>query len=174
MVSGLETYERRIREFFAKPPFNMRFDNEQIVLFRTALTHASFVEEYNVNHDNKIQSYERLEFLGDAVLEFIVCDEAYHISSLKDEGEMTNRFKQSAVANAKICEYLDFNMIDYENVALLGRSFRTGKGDRFSDDMRSDIFEAIIAATYLSFGMDRAKRLVQDIILLPLMEKFEF
>ena len=174
MVSGLETYERRIREFFAKPPFNMRFDSEQIVLFRTALTHSSFVEEYNINHENKIQSYERLEFLGDAVLEFIVCDEAYNIPSLKDEGEMTNRFKQAAVANARICEYLDFNKIDYEGVALLGRSFRSGKGDRFSDDMRSDIFEAIIAATYLAFGMDRARRLVQDIILLPLMEKFDF
>ena len=174
MTDGLEIYEKRIREFFAKSPFNMRFDDGQIALFRTALTHSSFVEEYNINHVDKIQSYERLEFLGDAVLEFIVCDEAYNIQSLKDEGAMTNRFKQTAVANARICEYLEFNKIDYEDVALLGRSFRTGKGDRFSDDMRSDIFEAIIAATYLSFGMERARRLVQDIILLPLMEKFEF
>ena len=174
MVTGLEMYERRIREFFAKPPFNLRFDNEQIVLFRTALTHSSFVEEYNVNHDNKIQSYERLEFLGDAVLEFIVCDEAYNLGTLKDEGEMTNKFKQAAVANAKICEYLEFNKIDYEDIALLGKSFRSEKGDRFSDDMRSDIFEAIIAATYLAFGMDRARLLIQDIILLPLMERFEF
>lgn len=174
MVTGLETYERHIREFFAKPPFNLRFDNDQVALFRTAMTHPSFAEEYNVNHDVKIQSYERLEFLGDAVLEFIVCDEAYHIDSLKDEGEMTNRFKQSAVANAKICEYLDFNKIDYEEIALLGRSFRSEKGDRFSDDMRADIFEAIIGATYLTFGIERAKRIVQDIILLPLMERFEF
>ncbi|MBE6516811.1 MAG: hypothetical protein E7Z67_01315 [Thermoplasmata archaeon] len=174
MVTGLEMYERRIREFFAKPPFNLRFDNEQIVTFRTAMTHTSFAEEYNVNHEVKIQSYERLEFLGDAVLEFIVCDEAYKIGSLKDEGQMTNNFKQAAVANAKICEYLEFNKIDYEDVALLGRSFRSEKGDRFSDDMRADIFEAIIAAAYLTFGIDCARRLIQDIVLLPLMERFEF
>ena len=152
----------------------MRFDDEQIVLFRTALTHASFVEEYNINHENKIQSYERLEFLGDAVLEFITCDEAYNIPSLRNEGEMTNRFKQEAVANAKICEYLDINKVDYGGVALLGRSFRKEGGERISNDMRSDMFEAIIAATYLTFGMERARRLIQDIILLPLMERFEF
>ena len=174
MVSGLETYERHIREYFAKPPFNMRFDDRQIELFRTALTHPSFSEEYNVNHEVKIKSYQRLEFLGDAVLEFIVCDEAYNISSLRDEGEMTNNFKQAAVANAKICEYLRFNKIDYEDVALLGHSFRSGKGDHFSDDMRADMFEAILAATYLSFGIDKAKHLVQDIILLPLMENYQF
>ena len=87
---------------------------------------------------------------------------------------MTNNFKQAAVANAKICEYLEFNKIDYEDVALLGRSFRSEKGDRFSDDMRADIFEAIIAAAYLTFGIDCARRLIQDIVLLPLMERFEF
>lgn len=174
MVTGLETYERNIREFFAKHPFNMRFDDEQIKLFRTAMTHASFVQEYNVNHPVPIQSYERLEFLGDAVLELIVCEEAYNIPSLSDEGEMTNSFKQSAVANAKIAEYLRFNKIDYEDIVLLGRSFRSEKGDSFNDDMRADIFEAILAATYLSFGLDRARRLVQDIVLLPLMENYQF
>ena len=89
MDYDLERYERAIRELLAREPFDLHPDKEQIGLFRTAMTHDSFTSEYHDKFGKDISSYERLEFLGDAVLELVTCEAAYNLDSLPSEGKMT-------------------------------------------------------------------------------------
>lgn len=167
MVCTLERYEMGIRELLAKPPFEIHPDKEQIHIFRTAFTHDSFTEEYNRKVSAHIESYQRLEFLGDAVLEYLVCDEAY-ASGMGDEGRMTNDFKQKAVANDRIAEYLLAAGIEIDDYMLLGNAFHVPNGNTVTNDLRADVFEALVAAVYLTFGMECARRIVRCIILDPL------
>lgn len=173
MDDALGRYEGNIRVLLAREPFCIHPDMTQMPLFTSAFTHDSFTEEYNKKARVPLESYERLEFLGDAVLEYIVCDEAYRLPWLKSEGQMTNDFKQKAVANRNIAEYLRNIGIVFDGCMLLGKSFRSKNGDTVNDDMRSDVFEALIAATYLTFGMDSARRIVRKIILDPLEASLE-
>ena len=167
-MTVLEKHEMSIREFLAREPFCIHPDREQIRLFQSAFSHDSFTEEYNKKTVNKIDSYERLEFLGDAVLEFIVCDAAYRLPQLGSEGSMTNDFKQKAVSNAKIAEYLREAGLDLDAHMLVGNSFNSKNGDRINDDMRSDVFEALLAAIYLTYGLECARSVVQRVIVDPL------
>ena len=167
MVCTLERYEMGIRELLAKPPFEIHPDKEQIHLFRTAFTHDSFTEEYNRKASAHIESYQRLEFLGDAVLEYLVCDEAYRIG-MGNEGRMTNDFKQKAVANDRIAEYLSQAGVDLDGCMLLGNAFHVSNGNIVTNDLRADVFEALVAAVYLTMGMECARCLVKRIILEPL------
>lgn len=170
MTDELERHERRLREFLAREPFCLHPDKSQITIFQRAFTHDSFTEEYNKKAARPIESYERLEFLGDAVLEFVVCDSAYRIPQLDSEGALTNDFKQKAVSNARITEYLRDAGMDLDGHMLVGNGFRSAKGDDISDDMRSDVFEALVAAIYLTFGLECARSVIDKIILTPLKE----
>ena len=172
MDYNLEPYEKNIREFLAKPPFSLRFKKEDISLFIRAFTHTTFMEEYNNVHDSKIESYQRLEFLGDAILELVACDEAYSISSLNDEGKLTD-FKQKAVANKEVAYYIKRSHLDLDKLMLLGNSYHTGD-TQITDSLRADVFEALIAAVYLEMGLPVAKRIIQDVILTWLEENYEF
>ena len=170
MVETLEKHEMDIREFLARGPFGLHIrDKTQMRILLTAFTHNSFIEEYNRKSMAKLESYQRLEFLGDAVLEYLVCDEAYRMGSLLDEGQMTNDFKQKAVANRSIAKYLRDAGVDIGGHILLGNSFSAKEGgNQVTDDMVADVFEAFVAALYLTFGMECARSLVDRIILGPL------
>ena len=65
-------FEMDVRQFLARPPFRFRnVPQDGLALFCAALTHDSYSNERGG------ESYERLEFLGDAILEFVVCDHVY-------------------------------------------------------------------------------------------------
>jgi len=174
MTDRLERHERELREFLAKEPFSLHFDKTQIRLFQAAFTHDSFTEEYNKKALSRIESYERLEFLGDAVLEFLVCECAYGLPQLGSEGAMTNDFKQKAVSNARIAEYLRAAGVDVDSVMLMGNAFSSANGSRINDDLRADVFEALLAAVYLTFGIDCARTIVEKVILRPLRDSLGF
>lgn len=114
-----------------------------------ALTHVSYVNE----HKNSV-SYEKLEFLGDSILNFIVADRLYR-ASMHDEGEMTimrsrmvSRLPLSeAVAEMKLDDYM-----------MLGKGVE--KSETLSVKMRSDIFESMLAAIYLDGGLSEARKFV--------------
>ncbi len=174
MSEVLEKHERLVREFLAREPYCLHPEKDSIRLFQSALAHDSFTDEYNKKATVRMESYERLEFLGDAVLEFLVCDEAYHLPQLPSEGAMTNDFKQRAVSNLKIAEYLRNAGIDVDPYMLVGNSFRAKNGDTINDDMRADVFEALLAAVYLTYGLDCARRIVSKVITGPLIDSMEF
>lgn len=152
-------FEMSVRQFLARPPFLFRnLPAESLKLFCDALTHDSFSNERGG------ESYERLEFLGDAILEFIVCETVYGSTDLR-EGAMTD-FKQDKVANHRISERVLSYGLDIDGMMRVGGGHK-GPGGRpeIEENMRSDSFEALIAAVYLSKGMEEARRVVSEVIL---------
>lgn len=129
---------------------------EQLVL---ALTHSSFAYE-NGGQDN-----ERLEFLGDSVLGYLVAKHVYETHPLLREGELTKLKNAvvSAQALATAAQRLD-----------LGSHLRLGKGEeltggRTKANLLADAFEAVLGAAYLSSGIDAASAIVARHVL-PLLE----
>jgi len=117
-------------------------------LLEQALSHSSAVED-------RSESNERLEFLGDAVLGFVVCSETYKRFPEFEEGDMT-KVKSSVVSRrncAEVAEKLD-----------LARLLRVGKGMTNRSDIPSSVtgaaYEAIIGAMFLDGGFEIAKTFV--------------
>lgn len=159
-------FERDVREFLAKAPFNYRgVSKESLKLFCTALTHDSYSNEAaNEPLPRRVQSYERLEFLGDAILEFIVCEVVYSETDLS-EGDMTD-FKQDKVANRMLSERILAHGLDIDGLMRVGGGHRTRDGRNVvEENMRADCFEAILGAIYLSYGMDEVRRVVREVAL---------
>ena len=138
---------------------------EKLDVFCTALTHDSYSnEQKDANPPRILESYERLEFLGDAVLEFIVCEEIYGKSELR-EGRMTD-FKIDKVDNENLSRRALAYGMDIDSHMRVGGGH---KGDRKSNvieaNMRADAFEALVAACYLAYGMDLARTVVSKVVL---------
>ena len=150
-----------VRGFLSKPPFYYRNVSEQdLRLFRAALTHDSYANEA-ADRGEKAESYERLEFLGDAVLELLVCDHVYSRPSLS-EGKMTD-FKQEKVDNDRISEMVKEHGMDIDGVLRVGNVQIKGDKKDVQVKMRADAFEALIAAVYLTRGLDEARRVVYEV-----------
>ena len=119
-------------------------------LYKTAFTHTSYSNE----HDN-VSNYERLEFLGDAVLELILSDFLYNEKSLK-EGSMT-KMRANYVCEEACATYA--RELDFNDYILLG----SGEVDA-NDTILADVFEAFVGACYLDQGFDFANDMVLNII----------
>lgn len=151
-------FEMSVREFLARPPFGYRsVPQDEMVLFCRALTHDS-------SGDGKpVDSYERLEFLGDAVLELIACEEAFHDGSLA-EGPMT-AIKQEWVANHGISEKVLGYGLRIDDVLRVGGGHVDSAGRHVvTEGMRADCFEALLAAVYLTRGLEEARRVAREVI----------
>lgn len=128
------------------------------VLIKCALTHSSFVNELKIN---KWENYQRLEFLGDAVLELVSSEFLYEGNSVMSEGKM------SKVRASMVCEpALAFcaRKFSLGELILLGKGEETG-GGRERNSILSDVFEAIIGAIYLDGGIEEAKKFIHKFVL---------
>ena len=125
---------------------------KNIELLKTALTHTSYA------YENNVKSYERLEFLGDSILEFICSEFLFENYDKLSEGEMT---KVRAYA---VCEDNLFNIAKKHNFSdflYLGKSEIGSKDDKKA--ILADTVEAIIAAIYLDSGnIECSKRFILD------------
>ncbi len=134
------------------------------LLLRQALTHSSFTNEQKIN---RMGNYERLEFLGDAVLELVSSEFLFKEHPEMPEGELTK------MRAAMVCEpSLAFCARDLE----LGKFIRLGRGEestggRERDSIISDVMEAVIGAIYLDGGMQPAKAFIDRFILSDLEDK---
>ncbi len=154
-------FDMDVRGFLSKPPFCYRnVSEEDLRLFRAALTHDSYANEVS-DRNEKAESYERLEFLGDAVLELIVCEHVYSRTSLS-EGDMTE-FKKDKVHNCRISEMVKEHGMDIDGVLRVGNVQIKGDKKDVQVKMRADAFEALIAAVYLTRGLDEARRVVYEV-----------
>lgn len=155
--------ERKLREFLAKPPICIRgLSDQDISIFMTAFTHDSYSNELDQQYANSglqkhAENYERLEFLGDAILEFLVCERVFH-NTEDNEGNMT-LFKQDRVANTKISERVINSGLNIDNM------IKVSKGTEIVENIRADCFEALLAAIYLTRGLNEVRRVVDEIIL---------
>jgi len=133
-------------------------------LLRQALTHSSFANEQKIN---KTGDYERLEFLGDAVLEVVSSEFLFHKYPNVPEGELTK------MRASMVCEpSLAFCARDLE----LGQFLRLGKGEestggRNRESIIADVMEAIAGAIFLDGGMECSKEFIQRFILSDLEDK---
>ena len=119
-------------------------------LLRKALTHTSYAYEHNV------ESNEKLEFLGDSILEFISSDYLYSNYQNLKEGEMT-KVRATVVCEASLHKVAQ--MHNFSNFLHLGKSEKnTGNGVRPA--ILADSVEAVIAAIYLDGGLEEAKKFI--------------
>jgi len=129
-------------------------------LYETAFTHTSYSNEYP-DCDN----YERLEFLGDAVLEIVISEYLYKEAHI-DEGTMTK------MRASYVCELA---CATYAKDLGFQECIRLGSGESEANDtILADVFEAFIGATYLDQGFVFVKDLVLSIIIKYIERKADF
>lgn len=127
-------------------------------LFRQALLHRSYLQ---VLDEDSAVSNERLEFLGDSILNLVVSEYVYHRYPHAEEGELTkirSRFvnRKALVTYAHQLNLWDFMLVSTSAAQSVGRG---------SETILADAFEALIAALYLDGGYSRAQEFVQRQIL---------
>jgi|SRR5581483_5713615 len=123
-------------------------------LLRQAFTHRSYINE---NKNSRLEHNERLEFLGDAVLELVVTDFLYNKYPTKHEGELTTY--RSALVNAITLAEVASNlgMNDYLLLSK-GEAKDTGRARQY---ILANTFEAVVGAIYLDQGYDVAKKFIE-------------
>jgi len=125
-----------------------------LALLNRALTHRSYVNEYESVEDN-----ERLEFLGDAVLDFIAGAWVYNRFPELPEGDLT-KIRSALVRNQQLAKF--------SRKLELGRALRLGRGEASSggrgrDNLLGSAFEALVGAIYLEAGLETVKAFVTPI-----------
>ncbi len=133
-------------------------------LLRQAMTHSSFANEH---HIEKKDCNERLEFLGDAVLEVVSSDFLYHEYPKKPEGELT-KIRASLVCEPTLAYCA--SEIGLGGYLLLGNG-EEATGGRGRDSVVSDAMEALIGAIYLDGGFASAKEFVCRFVLSDMEHK---
>ena len=129
-----------------------------IKLYETAFTHTSYANE------NKEESYERLEYLGDAVMELLISDYLYKNTEY-EEGKMTK------LRSHYVCENANY---EYATRLGLNEYIKLGNGEissggKYRKTIVGDVFEAFIGAMYLDQGLEYVKQFVHKHII-PLIE----
>ncbi len=147
------------REMKLLKSFGIKTNN--IKLYEEALTHSSYAHEKNT------KSYERLEFLGDAVLELIISEYLYQ-NHQEDEGIMT-KLRAHYVCEAALYEYsLKLHLDQY---IRLGHGEKES-GGKYQKAKIADIFESFLGALYLDKGLRGAKRFLYKYVI-PMIEAKE-
>lgn len=128
--------------------FNLSFQNKQ--LLSQAFTHSSYVNEH---HDKNLQDNERLEFLGDAVLELLVSKYLYHTYETFPEGELT-KYRASIVCEESL--YYFAEKLELYEFVLLGKGEERA-GGRKRQALLADVFEAFLGAIYIDQGIEASE-----------------
>lgn len=137
---------------------------EDISLYEKAFTHTSYANE---KRNGEYESYERLEYLGDAVLELIISEYLYKNTDY-EEGTMT-KLRAHYVCENALYEYsIKLGLNEY---LKLGHGEREN-GGKFRKAIVADIFEALIGAIFLDQGLETAQKFIYENII-PMIEKHE-
>ena len=127
-------------------------------LIKTALTHTTYANEHL--HSN-IMHNEKLEFLGDAVLELVSSEILYRSYTDLEEGDLT-KLRASLVCEPTLA--MDAKTINLGDYLLLGKG-EDKTGGRERDSIISDALEAVIGAVYLDGGLDEAYKFIAKYIM---------
>ena len=139
-----------------------RFCDESLLI--KALTHSSYAHENQMKH---FSDNEKLEFLGDAVLELVSSEFLYHEYPTLSEGDLS-KLRASLVCEPTLAYCA--RMIHLDEYILLGRG-EEHTGGRGRDSIVSDALEAVIGALFLDGGMDVAKPFILKYILTDIEHK---
>lgn len=128
----------------------IKYKFKNIGLLEKAFTHSSYANE---KHIEKYDNNERLEFLGDAVLELVISDFIYNTYPHIPEGDLT-KLRAGTVCEQSLAERA--RKIHISDFIMLGKGEET-TGGRNRDSILADAFEAVIGAVYLDGGFDAAR-----------------
>ncbi|EXX85436.1 ribonuclease III [Paenibacillus darwinianus] len=134
-------------------------------LLRQAFTHTSYVNEHK---SGSTQDNERLEFLGDAVLQLLVSEYLYLTHPLRPEGELT-RMRASIVCEPSFARFAE--VLELGKHVLLGRG-EEQLGGRQRPALLADLFESFIGAMYLDGGLERVRTFLEGRVF-PLIDDEE-
>lgn len=143
-VSRSEDHREKVES--CQKRINYVFRNYDLAV--AALTHAS-------GASSRLESNERLEFLGDAILGFTICEWLYSHHPEYLEGELTQ--VKSAVVSRRCCAKVS-RRLGLEECLILGKGMQSLAG--VPKSLLSDVFEALVAAVYLDGGIDAARTFV--------------
>ncbi len=124
-------------------------------LLRQALVHRSYLNEQG---GSALDSYERMEFLGDAVLELVISNELYRSLPQEDEGTLT-KGRAALVCRESLAQAA--RRLDLGDYIALGRGERSSGGPQ-RDSILEEVFEAMVAAVYLDRGYDAARQFIMQ------------
>lgn len=139
--------------------FNLNFKDKG--LLKMALTHSSYANEHNCS------SNERLEFIGDAVLDLLMGKYLYLENKNFNEGDLTkNRAKH-------VCESA---LVVYAKACNLKKYLFLGKGEdksggRDKDSLQADAFESLIGAVYIDKGLDETYKIFNKVVIKSMKEE---
>ncbi|VEF48435.1 ribonuclease III [Bacillus freudenreichii] len=128
-----------------------------VKLLKKAFTHSSYVNEHR---KKPYEDNERLEFLGDAVLELTVSQFLYEKYPMMSEGELT-KLRAAIVCEPSLVTFA--NELDFGEVVLLGKGEEM-TGGRRRPALLADAFEAFIGALYLDQGLEKTQAFLEEIV----------
>lgn len=137
---------------------DIKYEFKNSKLLRTSLTHKSYA--YELKNTDKNSYNERLEYLGDAVLEHIISDFLFNMEPIISEGDMTKK-RAEIVCEKSLCEA--FRSINGENYIFLGKCEIATKG-RTKDAILADAFESLLGAIYLDSDFDTVKKIALELL----------
>lgn len=126
----------------------LQYDFDDQELLQKSCTHASLAS-------NRLDSNERLEFLGDAILGAVVCEELYHRFPTLPEGDLTRM--KSVLVSREACAKITKRM-GLEEVIRMGKGVRLQK--LVPPSILAALYEAVIGAVYLDGGYEEAKKMI--------------
>lgn len=138
--------------------WNIPYKN--IDLYYEAFVHPSFANEHKLDFD-----YERLEFLGDAILDFLVGEFIYKTKHIQ-EGDMT-KLRAKFVCEQANGDYTD--ELNLHSCLMVGRGAKI-QGEDKKISVLGNLFESFLGALYLDLGMEEARKLLEKIVFPKILE----
>ncbi|CAH0346951.1 ribonuclease III [Bacillus sp. CECT 9360] len=145
--------ENKFKQFQEKVGF--QFHDEK--LLKQAFTHSSYVNEHR---RKPYEDNERLEFLGDAVLELTISNFLFNKYPMMSEGELT-KLRAAIVCEPSLVSFA--NSLSFGELVLLGKGEEL-TGGRARPALLADVFEAFIGALYLDLGLDAVVQFLQNVV----------
>ncbi|AKF41210.1 ribonuclease III [Mycoplasmopsis canis UFG4] len=153
----MSSYSNNVIKFLEKE----NIEPNNLDVFYQATTHKSFN-----GHEGKTFNYEKLEFLGDSILDFVVSSYIFYKNKESSQGELT-RYRSSIVQTETLSEIS-------KKIGLL-KLLRTGPGQMHeevieSTKVQADIFEAMIGAIFVDQGLIKVKKFIEEHLLSKINE----
>lgn len=148
--------KQAISRFFDHPFWSLKaISNGALRAYDQALTHDSFAKE-QWDRGIACEHYERLEFLGDRILNHAVAEFLFRHYSSKNEGALSKKIQVTKNENLAA-------VVKAQKLGIQTPLVRLGKGQSLEDSIVADVFEALIAAIYLdtAYGMAKVHQIVQ-------------
>lgn len=135
---------------------SLGFPVKSLVFYRAALTHPSFRNE-NARLTKDLEDFDRLEFLGDAILNEIICQKLFEKFPEADEGMLSKL--RSILVSQKILSRIA-QALKLQNIFLISKNMRQNFKDFLKAKLLTDALEALLAAIYFDWGHDKVEAFI--------------